>query len=114
MTDVVPVAVELRERLQAILGDAYVIERELAPGGMSRLFLAREASLDRAVVIKLLPPETASEVSAARFQRRSVDGKPHCSYPESESSASAAAGSPSASTSPPTACGACAREATSS
>jgi tetratricopeptide (TPR) repeat protein len=69
MTDVVPVAVELRERLQAILGDAYVIERELAPGGMSRLFLAREASLDRAVVIKLLPPETASEVSAARFQR---------------------------------------------
>src|SRR5206468_12665069 len=27
MTDVVPVALELRERLQAILGDAYVIER---------------------------------------------------------------------------------------
>src|SRR5207248_5327067 len=56
-------------RSSDLLGDAYVIERELAPGGMSRLFLAREASLDRAVVIKLLPPETASEVSAARFQR---------------------------------------------
>ena len=60
---------ELKDRLQAALGDAYVIERELAPGGMSRLFLATEASLDRQVVIKLLPPETASEVSAARFQR---------------------------------------------
>jgi eukaryotic-like serine/threonine-protein kinase len=60
---------ELQDRLQAALGDAYVIERELAPGGMSRLFLATEASLERKVVIKLLPPETASEVSAARFQR---------------------------------------------
>jgi serine/threonine-protein kinase len=63
------VTIELRDRLQAMFGDAYVIERELAPGGMSRLFLAREASLDRDVVIKLLPPETASEVSATRFQR---------------------------------------------
>ncbi len=44
-------------------------ERELPPGGMSRLFLATERSLDRRVVIKLLPPEYASEVSAARFQR---------------------------------------------
>jgi eukaryotic-like serine/threonine-protein kinase len=60
---------ELREQLQASLGDSYVIERELAPGGMSRLFLATEASLDRQVVIKLLPPDAASDVSAARFQR---------------------------------------------
>ncbi|MFI5229643.1 MAG: protein kinase [Gemmatimonadales bacterium] len=59
----------LRDQLQASLGDQYVIERELAPGGMSRLFLATEASLERQVVIKLLPPETASEVSAARFHR---------------------------------------------
>src|SRR4051794_41644354 len=36
---------------------------------MSRLYLATEASLDRKVVIKLLPPETASEVNAARFNR---------------------------------------------
>jgi len=60
---------DLQSRLQASLGDAYAIERELAPGGMSRLFLAREASLDRKVVIKLLPPETASDVSEARFKR---------------------------------------------
>ncbi len=60
---------DLLEQLQQTLGDLYVIERELAPGGMSRLFLATESSLGRKVVIKTLPPDTASEVSAARFQR---------------------------------------------
>ena len=38
------------------------------PAG-SGLFLATERSLDRQVVVKILPPELASEVSAARFQR---------------------------------------------
>jgi eukaryotic-like serine/threonine-protein kinase len=56
-------------RLQAAVGDTYLIERELAPGGMSRVFLAEERSLRRSVVIKVLPPEFTSEVSAARFQR---------------------------------------------
>jgi len=60
---------DLQNRLQAALGDAYRIERELARGGMSRLFLATEASLNRQVVVKLLPPEMASEVSAARFKQ---------------------------------------------
>jgi serine/threonine protein kinase/tetratricopeptide (TPR) repeat protein len=60
---------ELQDRLQQALGDAYRVERELARGGMSRLFLATEASLNRNVVIKLLPPEMASEVSAARFKK---------------------------------------------
>src|SRR5438093_2584362 len=60
---------DLQPRLQAALGDAYHIERELGGGGMSRLFLATEASLHRQVVIKLLPPEFASEVSATRFRQ---------------------------------------------
>jgi serine/threonine protein kinase/tetratricopeptide (TPR) repeat protein len=60
---------DLQSRLQAALGDAYRIERELARGGMSRLFLATEVSLNRQVVVKLLPPEMASEVSAARFKQ---------------------------------------------
>ena len=59
----------LLNRLQAALGDAYRVERELARGGMSRLFLATEMSLNRQVVVKLLPPEMASEVSAARFKQ---------------------------------------------
>ncbi len=57
---------DLEARLQAAVGDAYRIEKELGGGGISRLFLATEASLHRQVVIKLLPPEFASEVSAAR------------------------------------------------
>lgn len=36
---------------------------------MSRLFLATERALGRPVVVKVLPPELGSEVSAARFRR---------------------------------------------
>ncbi|HET7039851.1 MAG TPA: hypothetical protein VFH97_08175, partial [Gemmatimonadales bacterium] len=60
---------DLLRRLQAAVGDAYRVERELTRGGMSRLFLATETSLDREVVIKLLPPEWASDVSAERFRQ---------------------------------------------
>jgi serine/threonine-protein kinase len=74
------VTTELLDQLQQTLGDLYVIERELAPGGMSRLFLATESSLGRKVVIKMLPPETASEVSAARFQRE-VQLAAHLQHP---------------------------------
>ena len=65
---------DLLARLQTALGDAYRIEKELGGGGMSRLFLATEASLHRQVVIKLLPPEFASEVSAARFKQEIETG----------------------------------------
>jgi serine/threonine-protein kinase len=57
------------ERLQAALHDAYIIERELGGGGMSRTFVAREVSLDRRVVIKVLPPDLAATVSHERFRR---------------------------------------------
>jgi hypothetical protein len=36
---------------------------------MSRVFVAEETSLGRKVVIKLLPPELAADVSADRFRR---------------------------------------------
>ncbi|MDH5235351.1 MAG: serine/threonine protein kinase, partial [Gemmatimonadota bacterium] len=60
---------DLLARVQAVTGDAYHVESEITGGGMSRLFLATERSLNRRVVIKLLPPELTSEVSAARFQQ---------------------------------------------
>src|SRR6187551_3643419 len=60
---------DLWDRLQSLLGDGYRVERELPGGGMSRLFLATDRSLDRSVVVKVLPPELAGEVNAARFQR---------------------------------------------
>lgn len=40
---------DLRERLQSVLGDAYRVERELGGGGMSRVFVARDVALDRDV-----------------------------------------------------------------
>src|SRR5437879_4306281 len=71
---------DLLARLQAALGDTYRIEKELGGGGMSRLFLATEASLHRQVVIKLLPPEFTSEVSAARF-RQEIELAAHLQHP---------------------------------
>ena len=59
--------VDLRESLAAALGSAYVIEREIGGGGMSRVFVARDTSLDRPVVVKALLPELASGVSVQRF-----------------------------------------------
>ena len=38
---------ELRERLQATLGKAYTLERELQGGGMSRVFAAEETRFGR-------------------------------------------------------------------
>jgi tetratricopeptide (TPR) repeat protein/tRNA A-37 threonylcarbamoyl transferase component Bud32 len=63
------VSSELRERLQALLGRTYRIERELGGGGMSRVFVADETALGRKVVIKVLPPELAAGVNVERFNR---------------------------------------------
>jgi serine/threonine protein kinase len=60
---------DLRAQLEAALGAAYAIERELAGGGMSRVFLATEVALGRKVVVKVLAPELAAEVSLERFKR---------------------------------------------
>ena len=59
----------LASRLQASLGDAFTIERELGGGGMSRVFVARERALDRQLVIKTLDLETSDAGSAERFRR---------------------------------------------
>ena len=67
MTDNAGAGDALVRQLQAALGDAYTIDRELGGGGMSRVFLATEAALGRKVVIKLLPPELAAGVSSDRF-----------------------------------------------
>ena len=60
---------DLLDRLQASLGDAYRIDRELGGGGMSHVFLANETALGRQVVIKVLPPEMAASVNLERFRR---------------------------------------------
>jgi serine/threonine protein kinase/TolB-like protein len=60
---------DLSARLQAALGDGYLIERELGGAGMSRVFAAQEIALARRVVIKVLPPELAAGVNHERFRR---------------------------------------------
>ena len=60
---------DIRDQLQATLGAAYTIERELGGGGMSRVFLAEEMALRRKVVVKVLPPELTAGVNVERFNR---------------------------------------------
>jgi serine/threonine-protein kinase len=59
----------VRDQLQQALGAAYLVDRELGGGGMSRVFLSTETALDRRVVLKILPPDLASGVSVDRFKR---------------------------------------------
>jgi eukaryotic-like serine/threonine-protein kinase len=60
---------ELIETLQRALETQYEVEAELEPGGMSRVFVARDVALNRRVVIKVLSPDLTPTVSANRFKR---------------------------------------------
>jgi eukaryotic-like serine/threonine-protein kinase len=59
----------LRDRLQASLGAAYTLERELGGGGMSRVWVATETALGRPVVVKVIASELTEGLSAERFAR---------------------------------------------
>jgi serine/threonine protein kinase len=71
---------ELRLKLQHALGPTYELGRELGGGGMSRVFVAHERSLDRDVVVKLLLPQLAAGVSVERF-RREIAVAAHLQHP---------------------------------
>jgi serine/threonine-protein kinase len=60
---------ELLERLSVALAARYRLERELGQGGMAKVFLAHDLKYERAVAVKVLRPELAAEVGAARFLR---------------------------------------------
>ena len=55
--------------MQFALGQGYAVGEELTGGGMSRVFAARDLTLNRDVVVKTLPPELAGDISIERFKR---------------------------------------------
>jgi serine/threonine protein kinase len=69
MTSLSSPRTQLRDRLQASLDGEYRLVRELGGGGMSRVFVAQEAALDRAVAVKVLAPELTGSLSVERFRR---------------------------------------------
>jgi serine/threonine-protein kinase len=60
----------LQARLQRLVEGRYKIERMLGKGGMGAVFLAQDLTLERAVAIKVLPPDISmDEHIVKRFQQ---------------------------------------------
>ncbi|MBC7790218.1 MAG: serine/threonine protein kinase [Anaerolineae bacterium] len=55
------------ERLRAVLAPQYRIEREIGPGGVATVFLARDIRHGRNVALKVLRSRLASAIGAERF-----------------------------------------------
>ena len=56
-------------KLKSALADKYVLEREIANGGMSSVYLARDVKHERTVALKVLPSDLARIVGHDRFLR---------------------------------------------
>jgi eukaryotic-like serine/threonine-protein kinase len=64
------VTAELQDRLTRVLAGRYTVQKLLGAGGMGAVFLADDLTLERAVAIKVLPPDMSrDERVVARFQR---------------------------------------------
>src|SRR6185369_2296546 len=57
------------------LAEKYTLERELGQGGMAIVYLARDLVNDRLVALKVLNPELAATLGAARFLREIEVGR---------------------------------------
>src|SRR2546430_6486170 len=54
-------------RVKEALADRYALERELGAGGMATVYLAHDPRHNRKVAIKVMNPELAAIIGAARF-----------------------------------------------
>ncbi len=59
----------MTDTLAAALGSSYRVEHELGQGGMATVYLAQDLKHDRKVAVKVLRPELAAVIGAARFLR---------------------------------------------
>ena len=59
---------DLNNELATALGPSYRVTRELGAAGMSRVFVVEETTLEREIVVKVLPPELAAGLSTERFR----------------------------------------------
>ncbi|HYV98036.1 MAG TPA: bifunctional serine/threonine-protein kinase/formylglycine-generating enzyme family protein [Gemmatimonadaceae bacterium] len=71
----------VRDRLQAALGDLYVIERELGAGGFAVVYLVRDTTLKRLLAVKVLSPEMISSAVALERFRREAETVAQLSHP---------------------------------
>jgi serine/threonine-protein kinase len=55
--------------LAEALRDRYVLEREIAQGGMATVYLGRELGREQRVAVKVMHPEVATIIGAERFRR---------------------------------------------
>ncbi|MDB4911397.1 MAG: protein kinase, partial [Gemmatimonadetes bacterium] len=62
-------ASDARAHLQAALGDAYIVERELGRGGMATVWLVRDQKHKRPVALKVLHSFLAASLGSERFER---------------------------------------------
>src|SRR6187200_2322598 len=70
---------DVQSHLTIALADRYRIQRELGEGGMATVYLAEDLKHDRRVAIKVLKPELAVVIGAARFLReiKTIAGLQH-------------------------------------
>ncbi len=64
-----PMAATDSNLITDVLGPDFSIERELRGGGLARVVVARDHSLGRRIVVKILPPGTLSPEGVDRFRR---------------------------------------------
>jgi predicted Ser/Thr protein kinase len=67
--------------LQELLAGQYLLERELGRGGMGVVYLAREARLERAVAVKVLPRELGVNPELRERFLREARTAAHLSHP---------------------------------